>query len=175
MKGVLSIPREVSLVTTKDGIQLAQSPIKELQSLRSQLYYTANKEVSPSSQNLLKGVTSGAYEIEAEVEIPAGSQASEFGFNVRVGGSQKTVVGYSPSESQIFVDRAASGLTDFSSLFSTRHEAPMQMENKRVKLRILVDESSVEVFGNNGKVVFSDVIFPDPASRALSFYTKEAT
>lgn len=86
-KGVLSIPREVSLVTTKDGIQLAQSPIKELESLRNQLYSTANKEVSPSSQNLLKGVTSGAYEIEAEVEIPAGSQVSEFGFNVRVGKS----------------------------------------------------------------------------------------
>lgn len=171
-KGVLSIPREVSLVTTKNGIQLAQSPIKELESLRSQLYSTANKEVSPSSQNLLKGVTSGAYEIEAEVEIPAGSQVSEFGFNVRVGGSQKTVVGYKPGEGRIFVDRSASGLTDFSSLFSTRHEAAMQTENKRVKMRILVDESFIEVFGNNGKVVFSDVIFPDPASRALSFYTK---
>ncbi|OMC77223.1 GH32 C-terminal domain-containing protein, partial [Paenibacillus odorifer] len=110
--------------------------------------------------------------IEAEVEIPAGSQVSEFGFNVRVGGSQKTVVGYKPGEGRIFVDRSASGLTDFSSLFNTRHEAAMQTENKRVKLRILVDESSIEVFGNNGKVVFSDVIFPDPASRALSFYTK---
>lgn len=57
------------------------------------------------------------------------------------------------------MDRSASGLTDFSNLFSKRHEAAMQTENKRVKLRILVDESSVEVFGNNGKVVFSDVIF----------------
>ncbi|OAB47200.1 GH32 C-terminal domain-containing protein [Paenibacillus antarcticus] len=171
-KGELSIPREVSLVTTKDGIRIAQTPIKELESLRSQLYTTANKVVSPSSQNLLKGVTTGAYEIEVDVEIPLGSKVTEFGFNIREGGSQKTVVGYKPSESQIFVDRSASGVTDFSNRFSTRHEAPMQAENKRVKMRILVDESSVEVFGNNGKVVFSDVIFPDPASRAMSFYTK---
>lgn len=171
-KGELTIPREVSLVTTKDGIRLAQSPIKELESLRNQLYATANKVVSPSSQNLLNGVTSGAYEIEAEVEIPAGSQVTEFGFNVRESANQKTVVAYKPGEGKMFVDRSASGVTDFSSLFSTKHEAPLQAENKRIKMRILVDESSVEVFGNGGKVVFSDVILPAPASRAMSFFTK---
>lgn len=48
----------------------------------------------------------------------------------------------------------------------------MPTENGQIKLRILVDESSVEVFVNEGKSVFSEVIFPDPASRAMSFYTK---
>jgi levanbiose-producing levanase len=57
-------------------------------------------------------------------------------------------------------------------LFSTRHETQALAENGRIKLRILVDESSVEVFVNGGKSVFSDVIFPDPASRGMSFYTK---
>ncbi|MBD7967387.1 GH32 C-terminal domain-containing protein [Paenibacillus sp. Sa2BVA9] len=171
-KGELSIPREVSLVTTKDGIRLAQNPIKELGSLRSSLYSVTNKDISPSSQNLLKGVASGAYEIEAEIEIPENGKVTEFGFNVRESGNQKTVVAYKPGENKMFVDRSASGVTDFSSLFSTLHEAPMQPENQRVKIRILVDESSVEVFGNGGKVVFSDVILPDPASRGMSFYTK---
>lgn len=171
-KGELTIPREVSLVTTEDGIRMAQSPIKELESLRKPLYSASNKGVSPSSGNLLKGIISGAYEIEAEIEIPEASTVTEFGFNLREGANQKTVVGYTASESKMFVDRTASGVTDFSSLFNKKHEAPMQMENNRVKMRILVDESSVEAFGNGGKVVFSDVIFPNPASRAMSFYVK---
>ncbi|MFI2856245.1 GH32 C-terminal domain-containing protein [Paenibacillus sp. JSM ZJ436] len=171
-KGELTIPREVSLVTTNEGIRLAQSPINELESLRTPLYSAANKVLSPSSQNLLKGVISGAYEIEAEVEIPAGSKVTEFGFNVREGAVEKTIVAYKPGESKVFVDRSDSGVTDFSSQFSTRHDAHMQAENRRIKLRILVDESSVEVFGNGGKVVFSEVIFPDPASRGMSVYTK---
>ncbi|MCZ4149461.1 hypothetical protein BZG21_34130, partial [Escherichia coli] len=40
-----------------------------------------------------------------------------------------------------------------------------------MKLRIFVDESSVEAFGNDGRVVFSDVIFPDPAGRSMAFYS----
>ncbi|MBT2287634.1 GH32 C-terminal domain-containing protein [Paenibacillus albidus] len=174
-KGELTVPREVTLGLTKDGPRLAQTPVKEMELLRSRLFSTTDKRVSSSSPNLLKGLVSGAYEIEAELEIPDGSTVSEFGFNVREGANQKTVVGYKVSEGQLFVDRSASGVTDFSSLFSTRHEAVMTAENKRIKLRILVDESSVEVFANGGKVVFSEVIFPDPASRAMSFYTRGGT
>ncbi|WP_342562922.1 GH32 C-terminal domain-containing protein [Paenibacillus sp. FSL R7-0345] len=171
-KGELTVPREVALIRTGDGLRLAQSPVKELESLRSPLYSVSGKSVSPSSQNLLKGITAGAYELEAEVEIPAGSSVSEFGFNVREGEGVKTVVGYKPGGSTVFVDRSLSGVTDFSSLFSTRHEAQALAENGRIKLRILVDEASIEVFVNGGKAVFSDVIFPDPASRGMSFYTK---
>ncbi|WP_020432422.1 GH32 C-terminal domain-containing protein [Paenibacillus riograndensis] len=171
-KGELTVPREVTLVMTPEGLRLAQSPVKEIEQLRSRLFTAADKRVNSSSPNLLKGLVAGAYEIEAELEIPDGSTATEFGFNVREGADQKTVVGYKVGESQLFVDRSASGVTDFSSLFSTRHEAAMTAENKRIKLRILVDESSVEVFGNGGKAVFSEVIFPDPASRAMSFYSQ---
>ncbi|MNO32667.1 Levanase precursor [compost metagenome] len=171
-KGELTVPREVTMVTTNEGLRLAQSPVKEMELLRSSLFTTADRMVSSSSSNLLKGLVSGAYEIEAELEIPDGSTATEFGFYVREGTKQKTVVGYKVGEGRLFVDRSASGVTDFSRLFSTRHETALTAENKRIKLRILVDESSVEVFGNGGKAVFSEVIFPDPASRAMSFYTR---
>ncbi|MGZ4159173.1 MAG: GH32 C-terminal domain-containing protein [Neobacillus sp.] len=172
-KGELTIPREVRLVKTDDGIRLAQAPIKELQSIRSTIFQTQNKVVNPAnSSNLLKGISSGAFEIEAEIEIPSASKINEFGFNVREGADQKTVVGYKTAENQLFVDRSKSGENDFSSLFSTLHEAPLKPDNKRIKMNIFVDDSSIEVFANDGKVVFSDVIFPDPSSRSMNFYTK---
>ena len=120
---------------------------------------------------MLKGLVSGAYEIEAELEIPARSTVTDFGFNLREGaGGSKTVVGYKTGDSTMFVDRAASGETDFSPLFTTYQEAQLIPDRSRVKMHIFVDESSVEVFGNDGLAVFSDVILPDPASRAMSFY-----
>ncbi|MCM3782782.1 GH32 C-terminal domain-containing protein [Neobacillus mesonae] len=171
-KGQLTIPREVKLRQTGDGPRLFQEPIQELASLRSELLTTRDEVIGPHSANLLKGLTSGAYEIEAEFEIPAGSTVSEFGFHLREGEGQKTVVGYNPANKKLFLDRADSGVQDFSSLFTTYHEADMISEDNRVKLHILVDEASVEVFGNNGQVVLSDVIFPDPASRGMSLYVK---
>ncbi|WP_223829538.1 GH32 C-terminal domain-containing protein [Paenibacillus arenilitoris] len=171
-KGELTIPRELSLRSTDEGLRLFQAPIEELAALRNNLYSVSNKTIGPNSPNLLKGLVSGAYEIEAELEIPAGSAVTDFGFNLREGGGGKTVVGYKPGDSRMFVDRAASGETDFSPLFSTYHEAPLTPERSRVKMHIFVDESSVEVFGNDGRVVFSDVVLPDPASRAMSFYAE---
>lgn len=172
-KGELTIPREVRLVKTDQGIRLAQSPIKELQSIRSTIFQTQNKIVNhANASNLLKGISSGAFEIEAEIEIPSASKITEFGFLVREGADQKTVVGYKTSDNQIFVDRAESGEMDFSRSFSTFHEAPLKPDNKRIKMNIFVDDSSIEVFANDGKVVFSDVIFPDPSSSSMNFYTK---
>ncbi|WP_342045096.1 GH32 C-terminal domain-containing protein [Bacillus sp. OTU530] len=172
-KGELTIPREVRLVKTDEGIRLAQVPIKELQAIRSTISQTQNKIVNPdNASNLLKGISSGAFEIEAEVEIPSTSTITEFGFQVRESADQKTIVGYKTADQQIFVDRARSGETDFSSLFTTLHEAPLKPDNKRIKMNIFVDDSSIEIFANDGKVVFSDVIFPDPSSRSMTFYTK---
>lgn len=172
-KGELTIPREVRLVKTDEGIRLAQVPIKELQAIRSTIFQTQNKIVNPdNASSLLKGVSSGAFEIEAEVEIPSTSTVTEFGFQVRESTDQKTVVGYKTADQQIFVDRARSGETDFSSFFTTLHEAPLKLDNKRIKMNIFVDDSSIEIFANDGKVVFSDVIFPDPSSRSMTFYAK---
>ncbi|MEC0370645.1 GH32 C-terminal domain-containing protein [Paenibacillus chibensis] len=172
-KGQLTTPREVSLKMTDEGIRMYQQPIAELASLRSPLVQIANRKVTANSDNILKGMASGAYEIEAEIELPANEGASEFGFRLRQGGDQQTVIGYKPGSRQLFVDRSASGTTDFSGQFSTRHEASLAPVNNRIKLRIFVDESSVEVFGNDGRVVFSDLIFPDSARRGMSFYAKE--
>ncbi|MFD1956631.1 GH32 C-terminal domain-containing protein [Paenibacillus thailandensis] len=172
-KGQLTVPREVKLRNTGDGPRLVQAPIQELGSLRSKLFQSENLWADSQMSDPLAGLTSGAYEIEAEIEIPADSSATEIGFNVREGANgDRTTIGYRIAEQRVFIDRSLSGATDFSSLFSTLHEAPLQPAANRIKMNILVDESSVEAFANDGEVVFSDVIFPDPASLGMSFYAE---
>ncbi|OBA08281.1 beta-fructosidase [Paenibacillus polymyxa] len=171
-KGQLSIPRELSLKTTREGIRLIQHPIAELTSLRSHLFSLKHASITESSPNILEGLKAGAYEIEAEFEFPSVGRASTFGFYVREGGEQRTVVGYKTDVQQMFVNRAESGLTDFSTLFSTLHEASLAPSRNRIQMRIFVDESSVEVFGNHGEVVFSNIILPDSARRGMSLFTQ---
>lgn len=172
-KGQLTIPRELRLIDTGQGIRLAQAPIEELDSISENIFETSNQRVNENNaENLLKQVNGESYQIEAEIEIPADSEVSEFGFQVRQGIEEKSVIGYHPDEEQIFVDRSESGQTDFSNQFTTRHEADLVPDGQRVKLNIFVDNGSIEVFANDGEVVFSDVIFPEAASREMSFYTE---
>ncbi|MGG4489822.1 GH32 C-terminal domain-containing protein [Metabacillus idriensis] len=171
-KGQMSIPRELTLKTVPgEGIRLFQQPIEELEQLRGQASSWSNKTVKTGDANLLANVKGTSYELAAEIELPLNSKA-EFGFGLRESDSQKTVVGYKAEEAKMFFDRSESGDISFSDKFSAYHETNVTPKNKRVKFRMFVDESSIEVFGNDGQAVFSNVVFPDGASDGMSFYTK---
>ncbi|WP_052737989.1 GH32 C-terminal domain-containing protein [Bacillus sp. SA1-12] len=172
-QGQMSIPRELTLETVPgEGVRLFQKPIKELEQLRGLAYSWSNQIVKPHEMNLLSGVKGTAFEMIAEFELPEENGAAEFGFQLRESNEQKTVVGYNVTNSKMFFDRSKSGVIDFSEKFSTFHETTVKPQNNRIKMRLFVDESSIEAFGNNGQAVFSNVVFPDGASNGMSFFTK---
>lgn len=171
-KGEMTIPRELSLRNTAEGLRLFQKPLTELSSLRTPLRTITNQVISEQSPNVLADLQAGSYEIEAEIELPATHPAQAWGFEVRKGNNHKTDIGYNRAEQSLFIDRSLSGNTSFAELFSKRQSAILQPINRRVQLRIFVDASSVEVFANDGQVVFSDLILPDSQDTGMRLYSK---
>jgi|GEM_PF-165672 len=171
-KGTLTIPRELYLLETAEGIRLAQRPVSELESLRVTALEWNNETITPEMPQLLSDFKGSAYEIEAELELPTSGAAAQFGFRVREGGEQATLIGYRTTDNKLFVDRSASGRVDFSDKFTKLHEVSVTPTNNRISLRILVDESSVEVFADGGTKAFTELIFPDGARDGLSFYAE---
>lgn len=55
---------------------------------------------------------------------------------------------------------------------SPASSAPLAAKDGKVSLRILVDWSSVEVFGGDGQAVITDQIFPDPDSEGLQVFAE---
>ena len=68
-----------------------------------------------------------------------------------------------------------SGTADFHGTFPGIQRAPLKAEKGKVKLRILVDRSSVEVFGGNGEAVITDQIFPDPAGDGVRVFAENGS
>ena len=108
-------------------------------------------------------------EIVAEFQTDQ-STAKEFGFKVRVGNDEFTKVSYDMTSSTLSLDRSKSGDTSFSNSFGAKHEVVMMPSDELVTLHLLVDRSSIEVFGNDGEVVFSDQIFPNLTSDQVELY-----
>jgi levanase len=98
--------------------------------------------------------------------------AERFGLKVRTGKGQETVIGYDAKTQELYVDRTKSGAVDFHHDFPGVQRAPLAAENGKVKLRILVDWSSVEVFGGDGQAVITDQIFPDPSSEGIQIFAE---
>jgi fructan beta-fructosidase len=169
-RGTMSIPRVLSLKRLAAGLRLVQEPVVELKALRGRDLFLENQtaeEVNRTFQRLrFEGET---LEIKAEIKP---EDAQEFGFQVRKGASQETVVGVNLRKSELFVDRTHSGKTSFNPRFAGRQTAPIEFAaGELVNLHIFVDRSSVEVFANGGEEVISDLIFPSPASQSVGFYS----
>ncbi|MDX1670945.1 MAG: glycoside hydrolase family 32 protein [Balneolaceae bacterium] len=167
-RGAMTIPREVGLISTEEGIRLVQNPVQELKRLRGEHHSYEDRVISPAGRKLPE-FNGKAYEIIAEWEMGG---SDRFGFKVRKGNDEQTVIGYDVMSRQLYLDRTKSGNVAFDSTFASIERAPMQAVNDRIRLHIFVDWSSVEVFGNRGEVAITDRIFPSPSSRQLELFSE---
>jgi fructan beta-fructosidase len=167
-RGAQSVPRVLSLRRTPVGLRLVQRPIVELEKLRGQHARLENLPLSEGEVDLAEQDIAGEMmEIVAEWDLGA---ATEFGVKVRQGGDEVTVVGYDVGQQSLFVDRRQSGLVGFHPAFPGKHSGPLQPKDGRIRIQILVDTSSIEVFGNDGHTVITNRIFPSRLSQGVSLY-----
>ncbi|HKG49902.1 MAG TPA: GH32 C-terminal domain-containing protein, partial [Actinomycetales bacterium] len=166
-RSAMSVPREMGLRTIDGRIRLVQRPVRTLQSLRTGRPVTARRvPLHPGSVPLADGK---ALDIQATFSVRG---ADRVGLEVRAGSGQRTTVGYDVTSQEVYVDRRASGDVGFSGDFPGVQRAPLPMKNGKVHLRVLVDWSSVEVFGGrSGQAVITDQVFPAPSARAVRAFT----
>lgn len=169
-KGAMSTPREVKLKTINERIALVQMPVIELRELRTNRHRFRNRKLTEESNFLREtGISGTSTAMTAEFEI---GDMEEMGFELRRGGNERTVVGYDSEKEELFVDRSQSGETGFDDMFPAKETAPMEAINGRIKLRIFLDRSSVEVFGNEGETVMTSQIFPSQNSVGMALYVR---
>ncbi|HEY5584102.1 MAG TPA: glycoside hydrolase family 32 protein [Ruminiclostridium sp.] len=167
-RGTMTVPRKVELKSLDNGkIKVVQTPVNEIEKLRCELY-TASEQIVLPGINILDGIEGQKVEIIADIDLLS---ATEFGFIVRKSFSQKTVIGYNGKRKEVFVDRRLSGNKSFSDDFEGVHSAAVDPIDGKIKLHILLDETSVEVFCNDGIAVITDLIFPDNTSVGTEFYS----
>ena len=83
-------------------------------------------------------------------------------------------IGYDPQKQTLFTDRRQAGQVDFHEEFSSVHQAPLTLDNGRLRLHIFIDRSMVEVFANDGLVCFSERVFPHENSTGVEIFTEGA-
>lgn len=165
-----TVPRSVEIRTVEGTPRLVQQPIEELQQLRESPVSLDGRTVDPGTTPLGdEGISGRTLELVAEFEP---GDAETVGLNVRVGQDEHTRIGYDASSEAVFVDRTEAGEDDFHDAFAARDEAPLPLRNGRVKLHVLVDRSSVEVFANDGARVLTHRIFPDTASDGVELFAE---
>jgi fructan beta-fructosidase len=140
--GQMSFPVELTLRSFPEGIRLCRNPIDELNNLRVAQQRWRDLEMGPGSTPL--EISGDLLDIRAEIE-PRG--AERFGFTIH-----NHEISYSNDARILRVDGT---------------EAPLKQASTVLRLRILVDRSSIEVFAGDGQVTISNVVLTEPVHRTV--------
>ncbi|MEM1186145.1 MAG: glycoside hydrolase family 32 protein [Planctomycetota bacterium] len=165
-RGQVSFPRELSLVTTPDGARLRQKPVDEIESIRTGLTELNAPSVVTTTTDPLAPLSVAGRMLDIEATLDMGS-ATIAGFRVFSVPGGSAFIGYSSASQEVFVDTRGAGRSDFSGAIAGVFSAPLELgPNNVVHLRILLDRSSIEVFGgtpdDQGVVTISQLVLPDP-------------
>ena len=161
--GQMSLPRELSV---RNGI-LYQQPIRELEGLRrGEVSYQAvsleNEEVC------LPGIRGRTVDLELELE-PEQGQALFNRFAVRFAkdDTYHTTCSFRPHESVLKIDRKFSGSRR---AIIHQRRAKVRHVGGRLKLRLILDRYSCEVFVNDGEKVLSMTVSTERDADEISFF-----
>ncbi|KFA81228.1 hypothetical protein S40288_07884 [Stachybotrys chartarum IBT 40288] len=164
-KGMLSFPRTLRLKEINGRLRFLQQPVVELDTAGTSLTSMTNQTIL-SGQTMLSDIHGRALDIRLSF-IPA--PGATLSLAVRKGGSEQTVISYAQPDNTLSVDRNASGNISYDPAAGGVHRAALSPdESDVVRVRILVDECSVEVYGGEGQAVISNLIFPSTSSDGLA-------
>jgi fructan beta-fructosidase len=165
-RGSMTVPRDLALTRTSEGVRLIQHPAPELARLR-RTQHSWGGQVIPAGQLLLEGVRGDALEIVAA--FGAAQSAERFGVQVRVGGGEATEVGYDVRRGELYIDRSRAGQA--APGFDLPQIAPLALADRPLTLRIFADRASVEVFADDGHVALTSQIFPSAGSDGIALFS----
>ncbi len=166
-RGVISLPRQVGLIKTTEGVRMVQSPVEELKKLRDG--YNAWHDIVIDSESVWEPPVNGELvEIVAQFELT--SSCEQFGIRVQVNEEQYTAVGYKLKEQSLFFDRTSSGHTEFHPDFSKMHRVTYAPTEDLICFHLYVDRSVVELFVDDGAVAFGERVFPNKGADGIQIY-----
>lgn len=163
-----TLPREMGLFRAPDGeVYASSAPSPELEALRGKLAAKVKKTtVGRKARSFaLPSENGGICEILMDIEASKAKTVNVVFSNSQ---GEKVVMQYDPAAATLSFDRTQSGITDFSEGFPAVTVTPIHEASGRIALRIFVDRSSMEVFGNDGEFVMTNLVFPRTPYTALS-------
>jgi len=154
--GQMALPREISL----RGGRLYQQPIRELETLRKNT--VTHTGVTVGGRTELPGVC-GRY---ADMELALSGQYESFTVNLAEGDGMKTILTWEPKKQMLILDRRSSGTRR---TFVHKRRCVVDTCGQEIRLRVILDRNSVEVFAGEGEKTMSMVLHTPMTASGISF------
>jgi fructan beta-fructosidase len=146
-------PRNLTLRTTPDGIRLFMEPVKEIEKLRIPNPITFSTSLQGSDKPIqVPNLTGELLDIEIQFDLKLFNASDTNNFlNTEIFGQK---ISYNPGTRMINL----AGI-----------KAPLAPVNHKIKLRLLIDRTSIELFANDGIIQIAKCfVNKDPSNLTIS-------
>lgn len=160
-----TLARDLTLYRVGGELYLKSKPSPEIKKARAEEKKIPTFEVKSNYEVAsLLADNKGAYEIEMTIENKG---TSKIDFSLMNEKGEKVAMYYDVVRKQFVMDRSASGIVGFSRDFPAVTVAPVR-NTDQIHLRLFIDRSSVEAFGEDGEYVMTNLVFPaEPYNRMV--------
>ena len=145
---MMLFPVTLTLHTTEEGIRMFAEPIREIENLHRHKNQWKKKTLKPED-NLLSGLSAELIHIRSDLQLAG---AEEIGFIIR-----DIPVVYDVNKQE---------------LSCLKNKASLKPKDGRIHLELLADRTSIEIFGNDGRVYMPVGVILADNSKSLEIFTK---
>lgn len=173
-RGATTLPRELSLKTIDGEPALVVAPAAAFDAWADGRPAVHEGDLTVDSTTRALSATTRGVVQRITVTI-APQHAAQAGLIVRrsADGSVGTRIVYDTEKRTLTLDRSQSGETNFADTFSREHIVNLPLEHGQLRLEIVVDRGSVEVFANGGRVALTDLIFPPLDADRIAVFAEQ--
>lgn len=170
-RSAMTIPKELKLKKFNNEFIITSQPVNEFNQFKTKEIKKENIVFSKDF-NLIgsKNIDINKSIVEVELsnlksDIYTFTLSNNLDENVKFGINNKTL--------NYFIDRSKSGNLNFSDKFAnTVSKANFNHLKAKIKVEIVIDKTSVELFYNDGETVMTEIFFPTEPFENLSISTK---
>lgn len=158
--GQMSLPRELSL---RDG-RLYQQPVRELEALRRKT--TAYRDVCVAAPMTLDGIHGRHADMEVTLRPGKGGVYGSFTITLAQDDAHGATLCFEPKKGLLTLDRGCSGTRR---AYAHRRSATVGCGTGEIRLRIILDRYSIEVFACEGEKAITMTIPTHERADGISF------
>lgn len=165
----MSFPCELTLRSTAEGIRLFRWPVKEIETLYTKSHKMKNVTVNPGD-NPLKNIHAKLLDISMTIstadakKILFDLRGVKFTYSTDTGRLRLGLIRYKSKKK---------GAQKKAETYKKSHI--LKPVDGKIKLRILLDRGSIEIFGNDGALSSSNFVLPDPENKDLSITVEDGS
>ena len=167
-RSAMTLPRDLQLQKMGGTYHLQSMPIYELSNVVTNT--SEVKNIRTKNYSVTRHLEKIALPLRFTLDL---KRMENFTIKISNESGENILAGFDKQSNNFFIDRTNSGIVDFSKEFSSRAVAPRISNSANLTLTLVLDQSSIEMFADDGLSVMTALFFPKKAFTDMQLSSDE--